>query len=87
MSVCRELLTGSLKKELFGHAGDGQPKLTVEEYSTLCSKLATVVSSLEQNIKTLLKDYDGKKKVLPLTVQRVVTPIPPATERSQAGQN
>lgn len=62
-AVCRELLTGDLEKELFGHAGDGRPKFTVDDYSDLCSKLATVVSTLEQNIKTLLKDYDQKKKV------------------------
>ena len=63
----RELLTGLMEKELFGRNGD-QPKLTVEGYSNLCSKLGTVVSSLEQNIKALLKDYDGKKKVCGLAI-------------------
>lgn len=58
----RELLTGRMENELFGQNGD-QPKLTIEGYSSLCSQLGTVVSSLEQNIKAILKDYDGKKKV------------------------
>ena len=39
------------------------PNLTVEEYSKLCTELATLVGTLEKNIKGLLKDYDAKKKV------------------------
>lgn len=66
MCKYREFLCFDLERELFGHVGVGQvpdPMLTIQDYSILCSKLSTLVTSLEQNIKRLLKDYDGKKKV------------------------
>lgn len=64
--VCRHSLVGEFERELFGHSGEqvSQPVLTVEDYSQHCSKLSGMVATLEQNIKTLLKDYDGKKKVM-----------------------
>lgn len=68
--ICQkqELVTEELEKEVFGTASArgaaAGPKLTVEEYSKLCSDLATLVGTLEKNIKGLLKDYDGKKKML-----------------------
>ena len=50
---------------MFGHNGDkvGHPVLTVQDYVDHCLKLSTVVTSLELNIKQLLNDYNGKKKV------------------------
>ena len=35
----------------------------VQEYEEEHSKLVAVVTSMEQNIKALLKDFDSKKKV------------------------
>ena len=35
----------------------------VQEYEEEHSKLVSVVTSMEQNIKALLKDFDSKKKV------------------------
>ena len=35
----------------------------IQEYEEEHSKLVSVVTSMEQNIKTLLKDFDSKKKV------------------------
>lgn len=63
--VCRHLLAGEFERELFGHSGEqvGRPVLTVEDYTQQCSQLTSMVTTLEQSIKTLLKDYDGKKKV------------------------
>lgn len=58
-------LTADFEREVFGHHGEqvGRPVLTEEAYAQHCSKLTSVVGTLEQNIKTLLKDFDGKKKV------------------------
>ena len=35
----------------------------VQEFEEECLKLQSVVGTLEGNIKSLLKDYDSKKKV------------------------
>ena len=66
--VFRESLEAELEREVFGHNGEHftKPALTVKEYTEQCEKLGGVVGSLEQNIKKLLKDYDGKKKVCSL---------------------
>ena len=54
------------ERELFGHNKEqvSKPILTVTGYAEQLSKLSSMVTSLEQNIKKVLKDYDGKKKVL-----------------------
>ena len=39
------------------------PVSCIQEYEEEHSKLVSVVTSMEQNIKTLLKDFDSKKKV------------------------
>ena len=61
----RDSLTAELEREVFGHNGEEvvKPVLTVDDYAQQCIKLSSVVSSLEQNIKKFLKEYDGKKKV------------------------
>ncbi len=58
---------------MFGcdHGEQLKPVLTVEEYAQQCVKLGSVVNSLEQNIKKLLKDYDGKKKVATALLQYI----------------
>ena len=35
----------------------------LQQYEEECSKLKSVLETLEHNIKLLLKDYDSKKKV------------------------
>ena len=37
--------------------------LYLQEYEEEHAKLVSVVTSMEQNIKALLKDFDSKKKV------------------------
>ena len=65
MYLNRHSLAADFERALFGHHSEqvGRPELTVKEYTQQCSELNSMVTSLEQNIKKLLKDYDGKKKV------------------------
>ena len=49
------------------------PCLVLQEYEEECSKLECILSSMEQNIKKLLSDYDSKKKVCSITWQRMWT--------------
>ena len=37
---------------------------SAQEYEEECSKLEKLLSTMEQNVKTLLSDFDAKKKVL-----------------------
>lgn len=65
MVSCRELLAVKFEKEVFGFGGDqaGRPVLTVQSYAEQYSNLKKVVTTLERDIKKLLKDYDEKKRV------------------------
>jgi HAUS augmin-like complex subunit 3 len=59
------VMSGLLGRQVFGRQGSGgKPQLTVSEYEEECSKLECILSSMEQNIKKLLSDYDSKKKGL-----------------------
>lgn len=44
-------------------ASDGTIIAHLQVYTEECSKLESVLSTVEQNIKRLLADYDSKKKV------------------------
>ena len=48
----------------------------LQEYEDEHSKLLAVVSTMEENIKTLLKDFDAKKKVYYNLVQTFGDPLP-----------
>ena len=59
----RKAVFCDFERELFCGEQAGVPVLSPREYEKHCADLSCVVSSLELNIKKLLKDYDGKKKV------------------------
>jgi HAUS augmin-like complex subunit 3 len=52
-----------LGKQVFG-GSSGQLQLSLKEYEEECSKLEGILSTMEQNIKKLLADFDNKKKCL-----------------------
>ena len=43
---------------------DSRPVLTTKEFQVESTKLKSLVTSMEKNIKTLLKQYEGHKKSL-----------------------
>lgn len=55
-----------LQKLVYGHCGGyvDQPQLTSKAFDDESSKLRTIMDSLEHNVKSLLKDYANKKKVI-----------------------
>ena len=64
MTVFSRLFTLAIKfNSLFLKSKILLSHVYIQEYEEEHSKLVSVVTSMEQNIKALLKDFDSKKKV------------------------